>query len=77
MHSRSSNMGCTTALLYTLGRLPFGLTLARFPPCTECHKRAIVGTSKQPYFVSRTHKQVRCYIGSYTPQVCQVAGKLY
>jgi hypothetical protein len=60
-------MGCTPAVLYTLGLLPFGLALARFPPCAECYKRAIVGTSAQPSFVSCTHQQVGCYIGSYAP----------
>jgi hypothetical protein len=70
-------MGCTPALLYILGLLPFGLALAKFPPCTECYKRAFVGTSMQPYFVSYTHQQVGCYIGSYTPQVCKVTSRRY
>jgi hypothetical protein len=60
---RSWNMGGTAALLYSYGLLPFGLALARFPPCTECYNRAIVGTSAQPYFVSCTHQQVGCYMG--------------
>jgi hypothetical protein len=44
-----------------------------FPHVLNVTKRAIVGTSAQPYFVSCTHQQNRCYISSYTPQVCQVA----
>jgi hypothetical protein len=70
-------MGPIRVFLYTLGLLPFGLALARFPSCSECYKRAFVGTSTQPYFVSYTHQQVGCYIGSYTPQACEVAGRRY
>jgi hypothetical protein len=70
-------MGCTPTLLYILGLLPFGFALAKFPPCTECYKRAFVGTSGQPYFVSYTYPQVGYYISLYTPQVCEVAGKQY
>jgi hypothetical protein len=36
-----------------------------------------VGTSTQPYFVSYTHQQLRCYISLYTPQVCEIAGRRY
>jgi hypothetical protein len=53
-------MGCTPALLYTLGLLPFGLALKRFFSCTKCYKRVMVGTFAQPYFVSCTNQQVRC-----------------
>jgi hypothetical protein len=69
-------MGCTPALLYTLGLLPFGWTLQCFLHVLNIIT-AIVGTSTQPYFVSCTHQQVRCYICSYTPQVCEIAGKQY
>jgi hypothetical protein len=65
-------MGCTPALLYTLGLLPFGLALTRFSPCTKCSKRAIVGTATQPYLVSYTHQHVRCKIGSYTPRLMRL-----
>jgi hypothetical protein len=65
-------MGHTPALLYTLGLLAFGLALTRFFPCTKCYKKVIVGTSTQPYFVSCTHQQVRCYIGSYTPRLARL-----
>jgi hypothetical protein len=50
-------------------------SLARFPLSTECYKRAFVGTSAHPYFISYTCQQVRCYISSYIPQVCKVAGR--
>jgi hypothetical protein len=45
---------------YLLGwPLPTKCTECTVHPCTECYKRAIVGTSAQPYFVSCTHQQVR------------------
>jgi hypothetical protein len=65
-------LGLTPALLYTLGLLPFGLALTRFAPYTKCYKRTIVKTSTQPYFVSCTHQQVRCYIGSYTTRLTRL-----
>jgi hypothetical protein len=68
-------MGRTPALLYTLGLLLFELAFARFPSCAECCKRAVVWTSAQPYFLPCTHQQAGYYIGSYTPQVCEVANK--
>jgi hypothetical protein len=68
------NNGTTAllALLCTLELLPFGLALARFPQCTKYYKRALVGTSTQPYFVSYTHQQVRCYISSYAPKFARL-----
>jgi hypothetical protein len=65
-------MGHTPALLHTLGLLPFGLALTRFFPCTKCYKRAIVGASAQPYFVSCTHQRSNVTLAHITPRLIRL-----
>jgi hypothetical protein len=55
-------------LLSSTWTLIFWVGSCKVFPCTECFKRAIVGTSAQPYFVSCTHEQVRYYLAHIFPR---------
>jgi hypothetical protein len=52
--------------------LPFGLALASFPPCTECYKRAIVGTSAQPCFVQYTDHRSGVTLAQILPRFARL-----